>query len=542
MAFGLLLSAVDIPFTASCLMPDNGLASLAASLLAAGHRVEVLDPGTVSTMATVSPEGRAVLRAALAATRHAPPGPAVQQALAAARQVMDEARQRLYARLGERLDERIARESIDFLGIKLWFGAAAADCMAMAARLVQRHPRLKLFAGGPVPTLVPEWTLATWPCLSAVCVGDGEEAVVGLAEHAAGRRALAEVPNLVYREAGELRRTARSFVALEELPDPVYDPEIYPALAGCEKLPILSIDESRGCPMRCPFCVHRELSGGRWRKQRPERIVELAVRVHRSLGVRALRFSGSLTPSGLLRRIATGIAARVPGMLLSGFSHVNEARPEDFPALQAAGVVALFFGVESGAPELLGGSLGKRTSPERSAAVLGAALDANIFTSASIIFPAPGETASTMAQTFDLLARTCCGRPNASVVVQPAFPLPGSLWWREMERHGFGGDGEALLRALATRPPYRLMPQEAGGATPLTLDGVAFSELCRRALALEESLRSLGIATGLTDEAVLIARAAGQPPARFGMLNHEIFATADAEGAGQLIRNTLKQQ
>lgn len=57
MAQAVLLNAVDVPFTASSLMPDNGLASLAACLADAGHEALVWDLGTVKTVRDhVSPE------------------------------------------------------------------------------------------------------------------------------------------------------------------------------------------------------------------------------------------------------------------------------------------------------------------------------------------------------------------------------------------------------------------------------------------------------------------------------------------------------
>ena len=54
MANALLLNTVDVPSTSSCLMPDNGLAALAASLLDAGHHVQIWDPGTLDVLHDVA--------------------------------------------------------------------------------------------------------------------------------------------------------------------------------------------------------------------------------------------------------------------------------------------------------------------------------------------------------------------------------------------------------------------------------------------------------------------------------------------------------
>jgi len=55
MAKGLLISFAGYPYTPSSLMPDNGLASLAAVLLKEGNEVTILDYGTVDIMERLFP-------------------------------------------------------------------------------------------------------------------------------------------------------------------------------------------------------------------------------------------------------------------------------------------------------------------------------------------------------------------------------------------------------------------------------------------------------------------------------------------------------
>ncbi len=55
MARCLLISFSGYPTTPSSLMPDNGLAALAASLLEAGHQVLVRDLNTIHTMSRLYP-------------------------------------------------------------------------------------------------------------------------------------------------------------------------------------------------------------------------------------------------------------------------------------------------------------------------------------------------------------------------------------------------------------------------------------------------------------------------------------------------------
>ena len=51
----LLINYAGYPSSPNSLMPDNGLASLAAKLKAAGHRVKIIDYATVDTMRRLVP-------------------------------------------------------------------------------------------------------------------------------------------------------------------------------------------------------------------------------------------------------------------------------------------------------------------------------------------------------------------------------------------------------------------------------------------------------------------------------------------------------
>lgn len=530
-----LVNATDLPFTASCLMPDNGLASLAACLRAAGHEVEIHDLGTIGTMTHgVTTDERALLRAAWSELG-SEEGPARTAALSAATSVLDTALARLYARLGDALSVSLGRSTRPVLGLKLWFGASTRAALTMAAALARRHPGLRVVAGGPVATLAASWLLREFPILEAVCVGDGEEAIVGVAEAAATGAPFTGIPNLLHRDGARLATSPRRFVDPNALPLPCYDADAYPAMAPGEKLAILSVDESRGCPMRCPFCTHACLSGARWRVLTAERVVALLAHARRTLGVRAFRFSGSLTPGRLYREIAERLPAVVPDALLSGFAHVNAIRPEDFPVLAAAGVVALFFGVESGAARLLEGALGKRTTPARVRTVLTACMDAGIFACGSVIYPAPGEDRATGRETLRLLAGTFAGRSNGAAVLQPAFPLPGSAWWRDMPRYGFGGDPGRILRALVDRRAHRLLAPDAGPPMGLTLDGRPFEAAAAATDALARTLAIFGVRTNVSDDLVLLARAARLDVDALRTFDREVFATLDAERARELV-------
>ena len=536
----ILLSAVDLPFTSSCLMPDNGLASLAACLVHDGHRVEVWDPGTVdNATGHVATWQRQRICELLELAHRGQLQSADRMELLLLSRELDSGLATTYQQLEQQLEQQMQRSPVDLLGVKLWFGAGAAAAMTLAARLVARHAGLQVFGGGPAATLAPRRVLSAFPVLRGVGLGDGEETIVGLAKHCDGRRSLRSVPNLVLRDGAGHHAADRSWCELDQLPAPLYDPAVYPAMEGRQKLPVYHLDESRGCPMRCIFCAHRSLGGERLRALSAAQVVERMDHLGRDLGASLFRFSGSLSTGKTYHQVAQRLLQQGRRYRYSGFAHVSSVDPgrqgdRALERMRGSGLVALFLGIESGAPELLSGSLGKKVEVEALRRAVTACLEAGIFTCGSVIFPAPGETARTEEQSFALLAELFSGQPNGAVVIQPAFPSPGSGWWEPLSEHGFEGDPEAVFQALLHRRARLLIPTDVLDPMPYSLDGSPFAALVQRAGALRARLEQQGVQVELMDEMVLTATAVGMLPAAFRDLDRRLFATADSEGLEDL--------
>lgn len=532
-----LFNAVDVPSNWSGLMPDVGLASLAGSLIAAGHTVEIVDVGGVSALERqMDAAQRAAVRAYAAKARAQAVSPSDLLEMMALELSLEAALGALYTAALADVDRRIGWRNVDLLGLKLWAGPGAALSLALVAGIVRRHPALTVVAGGPLATLRPEALLREHPCLRAVVVGYGEESVVGLAGHAAGRTALASVPNLVWRDGATPRATERRTPDPAALPFPCYDPAVYPALQGDEKLPVLCIDESRGCPMDCHFCAHRALSGGDWLRLPADRVVAQMDDAHAQTGAVGFRFSGSFTAAATFRAVAERLAARGAPYRWSAFAHVGGFDTGDLPLLARGGLVSLFFGVESGAESLLRTTLGKPVDPRRTRRVLQAALDAGLFVCGSVIVPAPGETPESEAETRALLTEVFAGRENGAALVLPPLLQPGSRWWDEPGRFGFEGDPEAVLDALCSRRTRHLLPMDVFEPLPFRLDGADQRAVAARTAAFTRTLRAAGVLTNMGHDAALFARLAGLEPRALLDLEHDVFLTADAVRARALVR------
>jgi anaerobic magnesium-protoporphyrin IX monomethyl ester cyclase len=124
---------------------------------------------------------------------------------------------------------------------------ATADATRRTLNLLRLMYRGPVVVGGYTPTMHAEDMLRAWPDVDFAVVREGERAIVALAEHLRGQRALTEVPNLVYRDGETIRFSPEHrLLDVTELPWPVRQwPE-----AG-DVTPIVS---RRGCGSRCGFC------------------------------------------------------------------------------------------------------------------------------------------------------------------------------------------------------------------------------------------------------------------------------------------------
>ncbi len=135
--------------------------------------------------------------------------------------------------------------------------------------------------GGTHPTVAPDECL---PLADAICIGEGEQPMLELADRLSAGRDPTDVPNLWYRGGGALSPTREVRNALgplrtnlDELPPPDYDLDTHwvaqpdglaPAtprnLRGA--LDVARVITARGCPYHCAFCNNtalREIHRGR---------------------------------------------------------------------------------------------------------------------------------------------------------------------------------------------------------------------------------------------------------------------------------------
>lgn len=534
MARVLLISYPGYPSTPAHLVANAWLSHLLGALLEAGHEALALDFGTVTMMRRLFPEPITQQLKHFFADPKSTAG-LNEQALSLLEQLTAqlEAHQALVeAELTEQIVAQVERFRPQLVLWELGDGDGFPGSMAIAAALRARFPHMLLGVGGRKACWFRHRILNAAPHIDVVIYGDPEHAACDLAEMATKNKAWENIPGIIYRTGSAYAETPRQDFPVDDLPSPCYDPELYPALAGDEKIKMGQITESRGCNNRCAFCSHPYEDGDRQRLATPQRVVDIMHTLKRRYGMSVFRFCGASTPMPFLYEVAREIVRRGLKVQYNSFGHFRQAQPAHIPLLAQSGLYSLFFGLESGSQEILNKAVHKGVKLEQAKEIMAACQQAGIFTAASMIVPLPFDTDETLAES---LAFVLEAKPDAVPLQFPAL-MPGSKWFAQPQKYHIEiADREAYLSNALDYKVKLLFPPPFWTPLPYKINGMDFAEFTGLTMWFAGQLEKAGILTNFSHILAAIAQAAGMAPRQLRDAARYWFLTGDAEGLGAMI-------
>ena len=255
MTRSLLINYSGYPAVIRSLALDNGLANLAGSLIQKGHQTTILDYATVDTIRRLFPheysdELNSLTRKIISSLEQGlPPQRDDLNSFRDLDDRINELQKEKVQQIAREISEYVKAHKVDFVGLKLWSGDGFAGSITIAEKLKQDNPRLPVFAGGPHVDSFKENIFDVCALFDALVYGEGEETITMLADYVSGKRKLQDIPNLIYKNNGRIITTSiKRISSLDSLPFPVYDEDVYLAMNGNQKIKMVFIDESRGCP------------------------------------------------------------------------------------------------------------------------------------------------------------------------------------------------------------------------------------------------------------------------------------------------------
>lgn len=308
------------------------------------------------------------------------------------------------------------------------------------ARWAKEETGLPVVVGGVHPTLDPLGALED-ECIDMVCVGEGEAALLELAEALEGRGSVDEIPSLMGRWRGRgFSNPVRPLLEdLDSLPFPdrtIFDPSRL-APDQAERITVMA---SRGCPYRCRYCSnHAQRSAypnpGRYVRFRSVDNVlsEVEALARDAVGIDHVRFDDDILT--LRPRWFEEFVREYPRRVELPFICNSRADLLDegkIAALKEAGCKTLCMGIESGNHRLRRDVLGRRMSDEQILDAFRLCRKHGIGTVSLNMMGFPGEDFSMVLDTVKLNARSQPGVTQITVF----YPFPGTELYHACREEG----------------------------------------------------------------------------------------------------------
>jgi anaerobic magnesium-protoporphyrin IX monomethyl ester cyclase len=318
------------------------------------------------------------------------------------------------------------------------------------AHWAKEETGLPVIVGGVHPTLDPLGSLRD-ESIDMICVGEGEAALVELAEALEGRGEVDEVASLMGRWRGrDFANPVRPLLEdLDLLPFPdrsIFDMERM-APDQAERITIMA---SRGCPYRCRYCSNHAQKSAYPNARRYVRfrsvdnvLTEVEELAAHAEGIDHVRFDDDILTlhPAWFKEFMRQYQRRVDLPFICN-SRVDLLDEEKIAALKQAGCKTLCMGIESGNPWLRRNVLGRRMSDKRILDAFRLCRKYGIGTVSLNMMGFPQEDFSMVLDTIKLNGRAEPGITQITVF----YPFPGTeLYHTCLEEGLFVDEGTDTL-------------------------------------------------------------------------------------------------
>jgi len=290
--------------------------------------------------------------------------------------------------------------------------------------------------GGPHASFLPVDTLKECSALDAVCIGEGEETMIDLAEASMERRSLSNVRGIAYRSGKKIQlNQPRPLIRdLDSIPFParhLLPMDRYKVLG--KKTIICHIMSSRGCPFQCIFCSPSQLYGKKYRARTAKNVVDEMEHLVSEYKPESIEFSDDEFTLNRKRveEICDEIKSRGLDIGWACSSRVDTINRSLLKKMRRAGCFLIYYGVESGSQRILN-FIKKGIRIEQIKKAIIWTKEAGIKTLGSFMIGFPDETREEIGETIKLSKNLKLDYAQFSIVT----PYPGTELYQTAKRDG----------------------------------------------------------------------------------------------------------
>jgi anaerobic magnesium-protoporphyrin IX monomethyl ester cyclase len=221
------------------------------------------------------------------------------------------------------------------------------------AKAIKRNINKPVILGGPHPTFFPE--IIHEPNVDMVCIGEGEFALLELADRLDRGEHTSGIKNLWIKKDGQIiKNELRPLVKdLDELPFP--DRSLYDGCTILRSVPAMKFLTGRGCPYRCTFCFNHKFNelyrglGPIVRKRGVDSLIMEIKETAQKFKLQLIRFPDdtfTVNRRWLLKFLQK--YKEEINLPYTGLARANELDEDTVRMLKTSGCLNIFIGVESG--------------------------------------------------------------------------------------------------------------------------------------------------------------------------------------------------
>ncbi|UCD14064.1 MAG: radical SAM protein [Thermoplasmatales archaeon] len=297
-------------------------------------------------------------------------------------------------------------------------------------------PDIPLIIGGPHCTYVKERSLQDIPLANISVVGEGEHVILDLASFLQGKKNLANIQGIHYRNNGSITsgKPLQVINNLDDVPFPArhltekYEYGDFPFGFQLKKK-VTSTITSRGCPFHCRFCTRyaNVVDGWGFRQRSARNILQEFAEIDEKYHSINIVDDTFLADKKRAHKIFDGLIemGRELELVIHG-ARVDSADKELYQKMKKAGVKYIYFGLESGNQDVLD-YYNKNITLSQIKQAVNLSRKMNFITIGNFIFGAPMETKEHIENTI----KFACSLPLDIAGFGPLIYILGSELWNE---------------------------------------------------------------------------------------------------------------
>lgn len=258
--------------------------------------------------------------------------------------------------------------------------------------------------GGPHPTYFPD-VIEEEPSLDAICMGEGEDALLTLASRLRDGKNFSDIPSI--RTKGRNGHMGPLIEDLDRLPFADRD-IIYSTYGWKKKFPVRTFMTSRGCPFQCTYCYNPILNamqkGPVLRRHSVDYVIDEALSTGARYPLGFIKFEDdvfSLGADDWLREFSKKYKAKV-GVPFNCCLRLDTVDIEMLRLLKEAGCRSITMAIDSANPDIRERILKRRMSNDKIVEVFKKCREIGIATYSNMIVGLPESTMKDEENALDL--------------------------------------------------------------------------------------------------------------------------------------------